>query len=254
MADLFILIHLDQSFIPLLNYREDLHGTLLYPLARRTSIKDIIEALGIPHTEVGKIIKDSVECGLGHIANPGEIFTILPTLPALPVTEPTVLRPVALPELLFMVDINVGKLARLLRMAGYDASFVPDLPLREVARAAVAEHRILLTRNKDLLKIKEVTFGHLLRSQESEQQFLEVAELYGLVCDKAPFSRCLECNAVLMAVEKEKILYRLEPLTKKYYTEFKRCPGCDLIYWRGSHWEKMEKRLATLARSIRRCL
>lgn len=246
MRNSFILLHFDVSLLPLLKPQSGADNTVVYHLKRRASIKDILEALGIPHTEVGRIVTGGGECGFGAIPEAGEEYTILPTASNLPVTKPNLLRPVALPDLLFMVDINVGKLARLLRMVGYDAKSVPDLPLREVAWMAVEENRILLTRNRDLLKIKEVVFGHLLRSQDPEQQFLEVAQLYSLVCDKAPFSRCLECNELLTVVDKSEIRDRLEPLTKKYYNDFKICSSCDLIYWRGSHWEKMEKKLAQL--------
>lgn len=238
-----VFLHFDESLLPLVKCQPDADNTVVYQLERRASIKDIIEALGIPHTEVGKIVTAGGECAFDALPEAGEQYTILPTSADSPVTRPTLLRPGALSDLLFMVDNNVGKLARLLRMVGYDAMSVPDLPLRQVARMAVEEHRILLTRNRDLLKVKEVVFGHLLRSQEPELQFLEVADLYNLDCDKAPFSRCLECNELLTVVEKEKIINRLEPLTKKYYNNFRICPGCELIYWRGSHWENMRKKL-----------
>ncbi len=241
-----IFLHIDSSLKHLLRKPPEHSKPLIYSLKRRASIKDILEALGIPHTEVGSIVKNGEESGFDTIAQANETFEILPTSCKQPVTEPTVLRPVPITKIRFMVDINVGKLARLLRMAGYDAESVPSRPLKEIARQAVATNRIVLTRNTNLLKVKEVAFGHLLRSQDSWQQFCEVIELYNLSPDEMPFSRCLNCNVLLVTVAKEQILDQLEPLTRKYYRDFKQCPCCGLIFWRGSHHEKMDTFLRRL--------
>jgi len=215
-------------------------GRLVYPLTRRASIKDIIEALGVPHTEVGKIMSADGECDFHQIPDSGEIVDIYPFLRDIPVTFPTVLRPVPLPGLLFLVDKTVGKLARNLRMVGLDTEASDALALQEIAEEGCRTKRIVLTRNRDLLRIGSIVFGQLLRSTDHRRQLSEVIERYALESRLKPFSRCLRCNGVLEKVEKERIIDRLEPLTKKHYHAFKICPCCSQIYWRGSHHERMQ--------------
>lgn len=242
-----LLLYFESPLIYLLRHPSGKDGQLVYRLLRRASIKDIVEALGVPHSEVWAILSNNAECTFDTVPQAGETFKILALSPDHPVTEPTVLRPEPLTDLRFLVDINVNKLGRLLRLTGYDAEPVPNNPLRDIAIQAAAKKRILLTRNRDLLKYKEVIFGYLVRSHEPEQQYRELVELYSLDPLRAPFSRCLECNGLLMDVEKSQVVDRLEPLTKKYYRTFKECPECDLIFWRGSHHQKMTELLARLA-------
>ncbi len=224
-------------------------GTITYPLSRRASIKDILESLGLPHTEIGRILLDGQEQTFEKIAEDGEHFEIHPLSPALPPTVATTLRPVPLATCIFLVDINVGRLGGLLRMVGCDAEAVgPDSADTDIIQKAVGEGRILLTRNRELLKQRKLIFGHLVRSEEPDQQLREIVYLYGLQNQLRPFSRCIACNSQLVEVEKEAIIDRLLPLTKKYYHQFKQCSGCGKIYWHGSHHDKMEAKLKIILR------
>lgn len=213
---------------------------VVYPLTRRASIKDIIEALHIPHTEIGSIVHQDAEISFFHIPEPGERLALFSFSPGTDVTMPTRLRPNPLQKTAFMVDINVGKLARLLRMCGIDTRYEPELNEADLAEQVVTNRRILLSRNRDLLQRKIITWGHLVRAEQPEEQLAEVITLYGLEEAIKPFSRCLECNALLQPVEKTAILHRLEPLTKKYYQTFRICSDCNQIYWRGSHHQRMD--------------
>jgi len=139
----------------------------------------------------------------------------------------------------FVVDVNVGRLALLLRMLGFDTVYENNLRNSRLAEIAQRENRILLTRDTTLLRRKIVMHGYLLDSQVPEEQAREVMELYGLGSQAKPLSRCLPCNGVLVPVDKEKIIDRLEPLTKKYYHTFHICPACNRIYWPGSHQQKL---------------
>lgn len=221
-------------------------GVVKYPLNRQASIKDIIESLGVPHTEIGCLLLESTPKTFTFIPDGREEIHIHPLSPDLPVTSATLLRPNPLPRLQFMVDVNVNKLAHLMRMAGIDTATVPGESYRLIAQAASREKRILLSRNKDLLKYNEVIFGRLIRSQNTFKQFAEVIKLYSLASQFRPFSRCMLCNIVLKQVVKKDIIHRLEPLTKKHYTVFKECPGCNRLFWRGSHHDQMVKKLKTL--------
>ncbi len=239
-----LLLTLLGDTVELLRRVPDAGRTITYSLSRRASIKDILESLGIPHTEIGKIMLDGREQAFDKIAEDGEHFEIHPLSPTRPPTVATHLRPVPLAGCIFLVDINVARLGGLLRMAGIDAEAVePESANPETVLRAIREKRILLTRNRDLLKHRELVFGHLVRNQEPDQQLREIVDLYGLMDQLQPFSRCIACNDLLVEVEKSAVLDRLLPLTKKYYDHFQQCSGCGKIYWHGSHHEKMEAKL-----------
>ncbi len=226
---------------PLLPPRWRQEKEVAYSLCRRASIKDIIESLRVPHPEVGRLLINGREAGFSHIPLGGERVDIFPLTPEPSVTRPSLLRPKPLPRVAFLVDINVGKLATLLRMAGLDSLYEPRLQGRKLAVLAAHSQRILLSRDRQILQYAEVSHGHLVRAQDPLLQLAEIITLYQLQQDLVPFSRCLRCNTLLADVEKQAILHRLEPLTRKYFHIFKQCPGCGRIYWKGSHQQAMEK-------------
>ncbi len=211
-----------------------------YPLLRRASIKDIVESLGIPHTEIGRLSYNRREVDFSFVPDGGEKLVVAPLSPLYPPTRASTLRPEPLDEIRFLVDVNVGKLVRLLRMAGLDATVAPaNQSIRDIAAAAATDGRILLSRNRDLLKLRSVVFGRLVRNQDPIRQFTEVSRLFDLSPLYRPFSRCMACNGVLHPVDKADILDRLEPLTIRYYHRFHQCGSCGRLYWRGSHHDQM---------------
>ncbi len=209
------------------------------PLDRRASIKDIIEALGIPHTEIWSLRLHGREIDFTHIPAAGEDLTLLGPVPPVDPCRPTRLRPQPAPAIRFLVDRNAGRLAKLLRMAGLDTELVRDLPPGETAALAADTGRILLSRDREVLKRCQVIHGRLIRAQDPEAQLGEIITLYGLTPALRPWSRCMVCNTPLRPVAREKILHRLLPLTRKYYRDFSLCGGCGRIYWRGSHYRRM---------------
>lgn len=215
-----------------------------YDLTRRASIKDIIESMGVPHPEVGCLVLHEQEIPFTYIPRDNDVVEVWPLPVPLDVTRATLLRPTPLERVGFVVDVNVGKLATLLRMAGFDTLYEKSLHDFELADLAVQKKRILLTRDSSLLKRKQVDFGHLVHHSDPGQQLVEIVELYGLAGAMRPFRRCLRCNEMLQPVAKELILSRLKPLTKKHYDTFHWCAPCDKIYWPGSHRDRMEEYLA----------
>lgn len=211
---------------------------------RKASIKDMIEACGVPHPEVGAIVAAGREVDFAHRPAPDELVEVFSPVPPLDVTKPSRLRPEPLAGLGFVVDVNAAKLGRWLRMLGFDVLMPENHDDAFLAEAAVG--RVLLTRDRRLLKRGRVVFGHLVRADDPVEQVREVVTLYGLRGRQQPFSRCMRCNDRLRPVAREEVLYRLEPLTKKYYTRFKYCARCDKIYWAGSHREKMERLVRAL--------
>ncbi len=215
-------------------------GYIKYRLIRRASVKDIIESLGPPHTEVGAIFANSQNQCLSYLVQPGDRLEIYPHTPPVDVTKNHLSRP-ALPEIAFVVDVNVGKIARLLRMLGFDTAYDWTWPDKTIARIAEQEKRIVLTRDRGLLKRKRIQWGRLLRTVTPTEQVKEVRSFFGLRPPYNLFSRCLRCNIPLIQVNKQEIIHRLEPKTKKYFHHFRMCPECKRIYWPGSHHKKMYK-------------
>jgi len=214
-------------------------GKFFCPVSRRASVKDVIESLGVPHTEAGRITAEGREVDFSYLPRAGDELDVHGVTPPLDVTSPCALRPTPLQKISFVVDVNVGKLARLLRLLGLDAAYDHLWRDTKIADVAASQGRIALSRDRSLLKRKKVEFGRLVRAGHPKDQLLEVLDFFGIRGPFKTFSRCLHCNLALAPVDKAEILHRLEPLTKKYFNVFHICPGCRRVYWPGSHHEKM---------------
>jgi uncharacterized protein with PIN domain len=208
-----------------------------YELNRRASIKDIIESLGVPHPLIGKIACNGQERDFSCIPVGDDSLEVHPLPVPFDVRIATLLRPVPFSSVRFAVDVNVARLATLLRLAGFDTLCDHGLDDQKLAGIAAAEQRILLTRDRLLLQRRVIVFGHLVRQIYPEKQLAEVINLFGLKKEMQPFSRCMACNGLLVTVDKQEVDNLLEPLTRKYYEEFSRCGGCGKVYWQGSHFQ-----------------
>ncbi|MEW5775020.1 MAG: Mut7-C RNAse domain-containing protein [Thermodesulfobacteriota bacterium] len=225
-------------------------GRLAWAVERRAAVKDVVESLGVPHTEVGRLVvagpggAGRADADFSHIVGPGQELDVYAVAPPLDVTRPSLLRPEPLEEVRFLVDATCGKLARLLRLVGQDAAYDRSWDDAAVAELAAEEGRIVLSMDRALLKRRQVAFGRLVRAHDPREQLAEVLRHFGVRGPFAAFSRCLECNAPLTPVAKAEVLHRLPPLTRKHFEAFSRCPACDRIYWAGSHHDRMREWLA----------
>ncbi len=200
------------------------------------SVKHLIESAGIPHTEIGEARANGNAVSLDYLVHDGDRIEVRA---AAPVNESVI-------EPRFVLDGHLGRLASHLRMLGMDSLYRNEYDDNKLFRIAVDENRILLTRDRHLLMRKTIRLGYLLQSLNSEEQFREVVRRYGLKKWIKPFQRCIRCNHLLESARKEDVLDRLEPLTKLYFEEFHICPACKQIYWKGSHFERMQKMIAEL--------
>jgi len=225
--------------------------SIVYRLNRRTSIKDIIESVGIPHTEIGSILADGRPVDFTFIPNKTGCIALEPVTAPFDVTRPTLLRPRPLHALRFVADVNVGKLAVLMRMVGLDTAYDPGHTDAGIAQKAESENRVVLSKDIGLLKRRQIHYGRYVRAVYPDDQLKEVLALFGIGASGDAFSRCLRCNSKLIAVDKAAIDHRLEPKTRKYYHRFMRCPVCDQIYWKGSHHDHMDARLRRMGLHIR---
>jgi uncharacterized protein with PIN domain len=229
----------------LLRSRWQVPQPITLAITRAASIKDVVEAFGVPHTEIGRITCNGRPVDFSHLVREGQDFFMEPVPVPWDLATAGMLRPAFEGELRFLVDGNVGRLARYLRMAGFDTQYDPTWMETELGRRVLQdEPRILLTRNLDLLKRKQIVFGRFIRASDPVEQLREVAALFAVTFVKNSLVRCLQCNELLQPVPKQAILARLEPLTIRYFDKFKICPSCDKIYWHGSHADRMTALLA----------
>jgi uncharacterized protein with PIN domain/sulfur carrier protein ThiS len=211
-----------------------------YPFSENPTVKHLFEALGVPHTEVSAVRVNGRLVPFSYRVQSGDQIEILPALP------PEGAEPGLGPR--FLLDNHLGQLATYLRMLGFDTLYRNDYQDDELAQVAAQEERILLTRDRRLLMRKVVVQGYCIRNLAPRQQVLEVLHRFGLLGKISPFKRCLRCNHPLQPVNKESVLDRLEPLTKRYYEEFHLCPACNQVYWKGSHYERMQGLIAAVTR------
>jgi len=215
---------------------------------RRTSVKDMIEALGVPHPEVELILVNGDSVGFDYQVRDGDRIAVYPMFESFDVTEHLRIRREPLRTVRFVLDTHLGTLARYLRLCGFDTRYRNDYRDAELAQVSADEHRVLLTRDRFLLKRRIITHGYCVRSHHPREQLREVLDRFQLHGRINPFSRCARCNGVLEDVAKADIIDRLEPLTRRYYNDFRRCEACGHIYWRGSHAQGIS-RLIGQARS-----
>ena len=214
---------------------------------RARSVKDAIESAGVPHTEVDLILVDGHSVDFTHVLRGGERVAVYPMFEALDIASVQRLRPMPLRYPRFVADGHLGKLARHLRMAGFDTLWMNDRPDDEIVQASIADKRTILTRDKAMLRRRDVSRGYFVRATDSEKQLAEVLHMLQIEALVKPFTRCRECNAVLEDVAKEQVIGELPDRVKTLYDRFRRCPGCRRVYWRGSHFSRMEGVLRRLA-------
>jgi len=208
---------------------------------RARSVKDAIESVGVPHTEVDLILVDGNSVDFAHLLRGGERVAVYPMFERLDISPVVRLRPLPLRDPRFVADVHLGKLARHLRMAGFDVLWDNAWDDDEIVRTASLQRRTILTRDKGMLRRREVERGYFVRATESGAQLAEVLRALQLETRVAPFTRCRVCNSLLEDVPKAAVLDRLPEKVRSFYDRFKRCPGCERVYWEGTHYERMKK-------------
>jgi uncharacterized protein with PIN domain len=212
-----------------------------YPFFGKPTVKDVIESLGIPHTEVDLILLNGESVSFDAHLSDGDRLSVYPRFESLDIRPLQRLRPEPLRETRFIVDVHLGKLARYLRMLGFDTFYDPALEDEQIIEKSLHEERIILTRDLGILKNSRVKHGYFVRQTKPKEQAREIVRRFDLKNKIFSFSRCLECNTPLQPLEKETAMEYLSPETLRYYDAFFFCPSCEKIYWEGSHFKKMSK-------------
>ncbi len=208
------------------------------------SVKDVIESLGVPHAEVDLVLADGESVDFSWPVRDGARVSVYPVFESIDIGPLVRVRPEPLRDPRFVLDGHLGRLAAYLRMVGFDARWRNECGDEELARVAAEERRILLTRDRGLLKRRAVTHGYWLREVDPKRQLAEVLRRFDLARRVAPFRRCLCCNELLEPIRKELVADRLPPRVRERQVEFVRCGACERIYWKGSHHRRMERLIA----------
>ncbi|VXB05858.1 Mut7-C RNAse domain-containing protein [Massilia sp. 9I] len=209
------------------------------PCAREATAKHMIEALGVPHTEVDLVLVNGESQGFEHALSEGDRVAVYPSFGQLDIHALQRLRSQIPGRPRFVADAHLGGLARLLRMAGYDTLYDNGYHDDEIERIAREEARVLLSRDRELLKRRSVEHGCYLHALDPAQQLRELFARLRLGGAMRPFSLCLHCNLPLRQVEKAEVLDRLPPRVAETHTEFTTCDHCGRVYWKGSHHARM---------------
>jgi uncharacterized protein with PIN domain len=215
------------------------------------SVKDTIESFGVPHTEVDLVLVDGESSDFSRLLRDGDRVAVYPVFESLDITSELRVRPQALREPKFVLDVHLGRLAANLRMLGFDSQYRNCAGDAELVRISAEQARILLTRDRGLLKHSAVTRGYWLRQTDSRRQAAEVVTRFDLARSLRPFTRCMACNEPLRPISKAEVHERVPPPIAARHEEFRECPACRRVYWEGSHYQRMHRWIEELATCFR---
>ncbi|MDX9885333.1 Mut7-C RNAse domain-containing protein [Thauera sp.] len=207
--------------------------------ARAATVKHMIEALGVPHTEVELVLVNGESVGFDRLLANGDRVSVYPRFETFDVTPLLRVRATPLRVTCFIADAHLGGLARLLRLTGFDTLYDNHYDDAELVALAAREGRIALTRDRELLKRRELTHGCFVHALKPEQQAAEIFERLDLARSARPFSLCLECNAPLRPIDKADAAHRLPADVRARHDRFSTCDRCQRVFWEGSHWRRM---------------
>ncbi len=210
----------------------------------RRSVKDLIESFGVPHVEVDLILVNGESVDFSCIVADGDRISVYPVFESLEIETVNRLRPSPLRDTRFVLDVHLRKLARRLRLLGFDIDYADGRDDDELADIAERENRILLSRDRQLLMRRKVSRGIIIRNTDPDEQIVEVLERLDLWERIEPFSRCIDCNGPIVSLPAtsehfHEVRERIPPGVLEWCTEYFECARCGKIYWKGSHYDKL---------------
>lgn len=224
---------------------------LAHAFAGRTSVKGAIEGQGVPHTEIELVLVNGQSADFQQLLDDGDRVTVYPVFEAIDIQPLIRVRPAPLRVVRFVLDAHLGRLAAYLRLAGFDTAYRNDVGDDELARVSADEHRILLTRDQALLKRRSITHGYWVRATDPRRQLIEVVGRFDLARRVDPFTRCARCNLPLQRMSAENAVDRVPPRVRGVFEEFRTCPSCERVYWKGSHHARILKVLEQVLAEVR---
>lgn len=222
------------------------HKPSLYLFKGRITVRGAIESLGVPHTAVDLVLVNGRPSGFSRILDHGDHLSVYPEFESFDISGISKNRKRPLRTSRFILDAHLGKLTKKLRLLGFDSLFAGSLRDDEIIDTATAGKRIILTRDRELLKSDRVDHGYYIRSTNTEAQLTEVIAKFDLSSQFDPFTRCLECNGDLGKARLSDVQELIKPDTARFFHEFFRCSACGRIYWEGSHYRSMKEFISKL--------
>jgi uncharacterized protein with PIN domain/sulfur carrier protein ThiS len=206
----------------------------------RTTVKDLIESLGVPHTEIDLVLVNGKSTDFNYVIDDGDDISVYPVFESFDISNVQHLRPQPLRKPKFICDVHLGKLAKNLRMFGFDVYYKNELIDQEIVKISLSEKRTILTRDIGLLKRREVTHGYFIRDCDPTNQIVEVLKRFDLYKIIKPFSICTDCGNKLVRIPKKEVINLLPRKVEQYQNKFYFCSECKNVFWAGSHLESMK--------------
>jgi len=217
-----------------------------YSYIDRASVKDVIESLGVPHTEIDMILVNSESVGFDYLINDGDDISVYPVFESLNISDVQHLRPKPLRNPKFVADVHLGRLAHYLRMIGFDVLYENNFEDNKIVKISLEEKRAILTKDKGMLKRSEATHGYCVKSSKVREQIVEVIKRFDLKKLIGEFTRCIDCNTILKSISKNEIINELPPKVSRSQKSFSICPSCKKLYWKGTHHQRMLSFIKTI--------
>jgi uncharacterized protein with PIN domain len=222
------------------------HKCFHYSFWGHPAIKDAVEAIGVPHPEIDLILVNGQSVTFEYALQGGDLASIYPRFYQFDIGELSMVQKPRLDTFRFVIDTHLGQLASYLRMLGFDSLYRNDFADDELARISALGNRILLTRDRGLLKRSEVLHGYCIRAEQPRQQLVEVIVRFDLIDYLQPFTRCMRCNQILEGTSINHVRSRVPARVLESHERFLLCPDCGRVYWRGSHHAHMEALIAAV--------
>jgi len=220
--------------------------TFIHCFKQSASIKDMIESLGIPHTEIDLILINGESVDFDYLVCDDDLISVYPVFRSLDISSVSHCRPTPLGEKHFILDTHLGRLAAYLRMLGFDSLYRNDYDDPTLADTSASEQRILLTRDKKLLMRKQIRYGYYVRALQPRRQLVEILSRFDLYNSQQSFTRCMKCNGVITAINREQAADHVPPRVNAWHDKFWQCRNCGSIYWQGTHYQRMKQLIAKL--------
>jgi uncharacterized protein len=226
--------------------RENRKKDINYTFTGNPSVKDVIEAIGVPHPEVDLILVNGNSVNFDYNIQPNDRVSVYPVFELLDISPVNKLRPEPLRKTKFILDVNLGRLAAKLRMLGFNSLYDNNYSNSDIVANAGEDKRIILSRDQGLLKNKKVTHGYWVRNTDPKKQIREIINRFDLFSKIKPFTICMSCNGIIKPVKKVDVIDKLPPKVKKTFEEFYQCSKCGKVYWKGTHYIKMQKEIKSI--------
>jgi len=224
------------DFLP----KEHRQKQFVYPVKTPLTLGEALESLRIPLSEIDLVLVNGRPASLNERLHEHDSVSVFPTFETLDISQLKGANTPPLRETRFILDAHLGKLAKYLRMLGFDSIYRNDYGDEEIIELSEKEKRIILSRDKLLLQSRRVTHGYYVRSTEKHQQLRELVQKFDLYSQFKSFTRCMTCNGELVPKTGEEIRGLLPGDILQLYSEFFFCPNCGKVFWKGSHFKRME--------------